>query len=167
MAFTLPLALAVRHTLLAKPGHDIFGSNTFEPRVINCDVLHEHTSDHVAGRRMSFVLSNTAKGVSAVALQEALKAMVPPVTLQAVPGDVTKITSNSGVFLLTVSDELSAVSLIMNCHGRALTWPSDLGEGAFLRVHPNVVRKQMMIEGARVEDLLTLEANKASSWDVC
>ena len=71
-------------------------------------------------------LGNCAMGITQAEWNAGLLRLEPPVLLALPAKEVTKPDKVSGSYLLTVEDDLSLLSLVMNFHAKPLKWPRDL-----------------------------------------
>ncbi len=114
---------------------------------------------------MSVKLTGPPRGVSPQALKRALEAALPPIVLEKLPKELNKTDpSKAGSYLLTLADELSMASLVMNMHGQDLHWDEALGPGEKLKVKPNVING-LDVDGVPLKYLCVMDA-RASRWEV-
>jgi hypothetical protein len=107
----------------------------------------------------SVQLTGTSLDLEVEELELALKSMSPPVLLSCPPRKCA--SRQSGVFLLTLADELAMLSLCMNLHGKVGHWPRR-AQGVFMRVRLNVLNE---LENLDLSDL-AMGADSASGWEV-
>ena len=143
----------------------VLDSARFQPRAEAISHSHWSTQDGQVpwAKQYSVLLTGTSLDLDPDELTEALQSMMPPVLLSCKPRKcaATQRGTPSGVFLLSLIDDLSMLSLCMNLHGKVGTWPRGQ-QGAFIRVHLNIMNDLAMDVGYPLD----MTGRTVLGWDI-